>query len=198
MAHENISNQIDQMSLFWINNNIKLYNFVKSSPKDDFVDLYSNNFVNLALLSIYIMGFLPYSAIAFISWFERSGQAGPFRTLQNRLLSFTVDQVFLRYLTAGFIQNMRPFTGPINAKLCQSALFVDVFAGINIVLLTLSSNLARFTFVYFYKSMPPVNDDFIAFNIYSMIILMSFLVTSFKFYLGSTLSHVKVSITVVA
>ncbi len=96
----------------------------------------------------------------------------------------------LRYLTAGLVQNIRPFTGPLHEKLCLGGDFLNVYTSINVILIALSSNLVRFTFICVHKSMPPINDDFISFNIYVTILVLSLLLTSTKFYIGHVRNHI--------
>ena len=57
----------------------------------DFV--YSNPCIDWSLVGIYLFGIINCVGLALVSWFERSGQAGPHRTLLNRLNSLTLDQV---------------------------------------------------------------------------------------------------------
>ena len=58
-----------------------------------FQELYSNSMVNVLMITIYLLGIVSCIGLRLVSWFERSGQAGPYRTLVNRLMSITLDQV---------------------------------------------------------------------------------------------------------
>ena len=55
--------------------------------------LYSNPFLNCSMVAFYLLGVASCFGLRLVSWFEQSGQAGPHRTLVNRLMSLTLDQV---------------------------------------------------------------------------------------------------------
>lgn len=52
-----------------------------------FGELSVNIFQGLTLASLYIIGLISCFGLLLISWFERSGQAGPFRSVINQLVS---------------------------------------------------------------------------------------------------------------
>ena len=55
--------------------------------------VYSNPFLNCSMVPLYLLGVASCFGLRLVSWFEQSGQAGPHRTLVNRLMSLTLDQV---------------------------------------------------------------------------------------------------------
>ena len=55
--------------------------------------VYSNPFLNCSMVAVYLLGVVSCFGLRLVSWFEQSGQAGPHRTLVNRLMSRTLDQV---------------------------------------------------------------------------------------------------------
>ena len=63
------------------------------SQIDDFEGVYGNPFVKLLYVLCYILSLLTLPGFILVIWFERSGQAGQFRTLVNQLVSFCLDQV---------------------------------------------------------------------------------------------------------
>lgn len=67
-------------------------NSTHSNP-DYFKDIFADKVLNLFVVFMYIFGFLGWSGLIFVSWFEKSGRAGPFRTLANQLVAFNLDQV---------------------------------------------------------------------------------------------------------
>lgn len=70
------------------------------SKPDYFAGIYSDQAFNWLLLIAYILGYVSCAGLAIVSWFERSGQAGPFRTVINQLASFQNDLVRLAsYIT---------------------------------------------------------------------------------------------------
>ena len=62
---------------------------------DYFADLYSDPKLQIAFFLNYWIGWIGVVGISFVTWFERSGQAGQFRTLVNQLVSLNLDQVSL-------------------------------------------------------------------------------------------------------
>ena len=60
---------------------------------DIYEDLFSNSFSNWTLAIIYIVGLTGCIGLGLVSWFEKSGQAGPYRTLLNQLTSFKLELV---------------------------------------------------------------------------------------------------------
>ena len=55
--------------------------------------VYSDPFLNCSMVPLYLLGVASCFGLRLVSWFEKSGQAGPHRTLVNRLMSLTLDQV---------------------------------------------------------------------------------------------------------
>lgn len=49
--------------------------------------------LNLATLIMYLIGLASCGLLTLVSLFERSGLAGPYRTVFNRLVSYQIDQV---------------------------------------------------------------------------------------------------------
>ena len=60
---------------------------------DKYAAVYESQYVRFAFVITYIVSFLCVPLVAFVIWFERSGQAGSFRTMVNQLASFNLDQV---------------------------------------------------------------------------------------------------------
>ena len=60
---------------------------------DHFKGVYSNSLLNYGMFITYLIGLINCFPLGLISWFEKTGQAGPFRTLRNRLVSFIIDHV---------------------------------------------------------------------------------------------------------
>ena len=146
---------------------------------------------------VYILGLLNCVSLSFISWFERSGQAGPFRTLRNRLVSFNVDQLILRYIIPGFAFNLRAIVGPLPGLVCKAVAFFNVFNGINLSLITLSITTTKFVFICYFQSIPVMDDNLISLIIYSNTLLNSFVITSGTFLIQTqsfTLFEVKIHI----
>ena len=61
--------------------------------EDYFKDVYSNPWINRFVIGIYFSGSIFIFGLIFVSWFERSGLSGPYRTLVNQLVIFNVESV---------------------------------------------------------------------------------------------------------
>ena len=61
--------------------------------KDAFAGVYENLYLKLAFVFSYILVVICGLLLGFVIWFERSGQAGHFRTMVNQLTTFMFDQV---------------------------------------------------------------------------------------------------------
>lgn len=60
---------------------------------DDFKDLFKTQWLNWSMLALYLSGLASCVGLGLVSWYERTGRAGPHRTLVNRLVSMILDQV---------------------------------------------------------------------------------------------------------
>ena len=79
------------------NDDFKLTTFYTEEnvgEKEDFFEgLYNNSNMQLIIILTYCLIVLVLIDLGFVLWFERSGQAGHYRTLVNQLSSFNLDQV---------------------------------------------------------------------------------------------------------
>ena len=69
---------------FETNNTIGDYG---SDNEDFFAGVYSDKIAVVSMVIMYFIGLVGIMCIVFIIWIERSGQAGPYRTLINQLVS---------------------------------------------------------------------------------------------------------------
>ena len=60
---------------------------------DKYVGVYESVHIRFAFLTTYMVILVFAPLLAFVIWFERSGQAGSYRTMVNQLASFNLDQV---------------------------------------------------------------------------------------------------------
>ena len=65
----------------------------ESKDHDFFAGLYQSPYIKLSMTLTYGVAIVCMVGLGFVLWFERSGQAGQFRTLINQLSSFNLDQV---------------------------------------------------------------------------------------------------------
>ena len=60
---------------------------------DHFEALYSDPVIKWISIVVYLVGFASFAVLAALIWFERTGMAGGYRTLNNQLTSMMVEQV---------------------------------------------------------------------------------------------------------
>ena len=70
-------------------------NITHEFEKDFFTGIYDSPKLTMAMVMTYILCTFCMVGIGYVIWFERSGQAGHFRTLVNQLSTFNLDQVIL-------------------------------------------------------------------------------------------------------
>lgn len=61
--------------------------------KDNFEGAYRYPIINWMMLAAYLLGLVCCAGLLLVSWFEKTGQAGPYRTLVNQLTSTVLDWV---------------------------------------------------------------------------------------------------------
>lgn len=157
-------------------------NLTFKRENDDFEDVFENIYVNLLIFGIYMLGILGCFGLVLVSYFERSGQAGPFRTLLNQIVTFTSEQLLIYYLVGTSIDNLRIFLGPLPTFLCNFGTFAKTFSGMNMGILTMTSTMAKFVFVIWYKN-PRLEDNFVGMFIFVISNLVAFFSTFSKWYL---------------
>ena len=93
------------MKSLCLNNTLEHNVFCSEDEENAFPGLYESPLIRSAMFMTYMVTLLGLSGLGFILWFERSGQAGQYRTVINQLISFNIDQVstiFKNYLHSGF------------------------------------------------------------------------------------------------
>ena len=65
---------------------------INQTQEDFYHGVYSNWYLNTFTLCCYFFGLAGAAKLFFVTWFERSGEAGPYRTLVNQLASVNLDQ----------------------------------------------------------------------------------------------------------
>ena len=61
--------------------------------RDFFENVYSDPALNGCMIAVYLFGFIGCAGLILVVWFERSGLAGPYRTLINQLASQNIVKV---------------------------------------------------------------------------------------------------------
>ena len=86
-------------NIFFIDESINSSQIFSAIKEVDFFGgIYENKIVSWSMVITYFFGLFGCMALWFVIWFERSGQAGNFRTLVNQLVSFNLEQVKCFYL----------------------------------------------------------------------------------------------------
>ena len=67
------------------------------SDEDYFAEIYSDKVVKISMVITYLIGLVPTFGVIFIVWLERSGLAGPYRTLINQLVTGNYESVRIFY-----------------------------------------------------------------------------------------------------
>ena len=164
----------------------KTYNLtvdIFTESVDDFASVYSNTYLNTASILLYIIGMLSCAGLCLVSWFERSGLAGPYRTLKNRLFIFCLEQMIIHFVVTNSIDILRVFYGVLPRFLCTFNFFIKVWTAVNIAIFSMGVNATKFAFICFFKTIPMMNDRLISTLIFMNVNLVSFLSTSAKFYI---------------
>ena len=167
---------------------LKCLKFEAAEDEDAFAGVYESPYFKLAfVLSLLICGICIFG-FGFIIWFERSGQAGHMRTLKNQLVSFIMDQVIfpiafhklqlicrfyvfqgLMYFVCLILDTTRALFGPLNKHVCVVNSFLKGFLTMNVSMLSLTTTITKFVYIFIFKAIPIVDDDFLATYIYMMI-----------------------------
>lgn len=135
-------------------------NFTIETEKDHFEEVYSDVILNLISFGVYLIGTLSCIGLCYASWYEKSGQAGQFRTLVNQLVSHNLDSTVLGCCGYG-IFNLRIIFGPMPFILCRIGNFAGIFAGMNITVISVCITVTKFYFVVIRQSIPIMNDNLI-------------------------------------
>ena len=69
------------------------HNFTVEDEVDFFEEVYSEPILKWIMVGFYFLGFFAIVGLGIVPWFERSGEAGPYRTLINRLTSNNIEMV---------------------------------------------------------------------------------------------------------
>ena len=80
------------MEVRWTSNNLTEED-ISLRNEDFFKEVYINPWINRTAIGFYFIGLAGVVGLALVAWFERSGQAGPYRSLINQIVSFNVESV---------------------------------------------------------------------------------------------------------
>ena len=92
--NEPLSNMTSLVSFFPIDESLHhILDQNATTQKDFFENVYNDPMVNGYMIAVYIFGFLGCAGLILVLWFERSGLAGPYRSVVNQLVSQNIVQV---------------------------------------------------------------------------------------------------------
>ena len=95
-------------NIFLIDESINTSQVISAIKEEDFfAGIYENQTVSWLMGITYFLGLFGCIALRFVIWFERSGQAGNYRTLVNQLVSFNLEQVRLIHIFFLFHECLR-------------------------------------------------------------------------------------------
>lgn len=102
--------------------------------------------------------------------------------------------MIIHYIFGHGIATLRAVAGPLGSVLCGISSFANIFAGMNVCLLSVGITLTKYCFACVYKRIPNMDDNLVSFIMSSNIYMMSFLGTGAKFYLdpAKTMDEVRV------
>ena len=153
------------------------------TTEDFFAKTFEDSFINLVAASIYLLGCIGVCAMVFVIWYERSGRAGPYRTLVNQVVTFNLEQLIIYYVAGTGLDLLRILTGPKPEWLCTFVIFIKNFVNFNVILICLVLSATKYIFIGIYKSMPCINDDFLSAFIHMTLNMLSFMFTAIKVYM---------------
>ena len=80
------------------------------------------------------------------------------------------------YFVCLILDTTRALFGPLNNYVCVVNSFLKGFLTMNVSMLSLTTTITKFVYIFIFKAIPIVDDDFLATYIYMMINSVTFLV----------------------
>lgn len=162
--------------------------------QDQDPDKLVNSALSWSMFGLYLIGLCSCGLLAMMSIFERTGLAGPHRTVLNQLVSFCIDQVLILYILNGSIAQLRQLIGPLPPFICKIDMFFKIYTSCNMASLMASISIIRFILVCIFKAMPIMDDAFLGKFIYMSVGLANFLNVSGKLYTDQHYNPIEVPI----
>ena len=150
---------------------------------DFFQGVYQDPYFKILALLTYLITYLCVFMLLFVLYFERSGQAGHYRTLLNQLTSLNNDNMILTCIFPLNFDLLRVFYGPLPESVCFFVVFMKNVLHLNICFIALLITLTKFLIICVYKSIPIMNDNFLTVFLYTSVYLISILTTCARKYL---------------
>lgn len=159
------------------------WNFTQKIPPDDFAGVYEDFWVKVTVFVIYFLGLVSCALLTFVSWFEKSGRAGNFRTLVNQLTSLGHDQMCLMFFSAASLDILRIIFGPLPTFVARFFLFFFLWSGVNSATFITLNTVVKFSFVCVFKSIPVMMDNLLAIFMFVTVTFVNFWAVCAKFYI---------------
>lgn len=160
-----------------------VHNWTQFEIKDDFENVFDNIWIQITIGILLVLGFISSAFGFFVSWFERSGEAGPFRTLINQLVTLSLDQISIMFLSGAILEISRIIFGPLPTFLCRPFLFIFLWACLNTFTFVTLISVIKFNFICVFKSIPVMCDNFLSLFLFVAVLLFNFLTLAGKFYI---------------
>ena len=74
---------------------------------DDFSKAHEDFWLKFGIMATIPIGLVSCACLLLVSYFERSGESGPFRTLINQLVSMSLDQMSILFLSGSVLDSLR-------------------------------------------------------------------------------------------
>ena len=87
-------------------------------------------------------------------------------------------QLLVAYIFNNGLDNLRAIVGPLPPFMCKSIIFFKNFFHCNVSQFIVAITATKFCFVCIYKSIPTMNDNFLATFLYLTINMNSFIITT--------------------
>lgn len=185
---------------------------VEEDLKDPFEKLFEDPYLDVFFIGLYLSGLVSCVGLVLVSWFEKSGQAGSYRSLVNQLVSMRLDQVqsqvkslhellkassFLFQLVMFYTFGtnavlLRRLLGPLPMIYCKISSFFQYLAIFNSCHFTILIVGTKFCFIYIFKSIPVMDDKLLSTFIMLMVNLWSLLAITGKMYVDEKVTFPEV------
>ena len=159
--------------------------------QDDFESVFEDFWIKLGVFGIFFLGMLSCIGLSMVTHFERSGQAGPFRTLVNQIISLGLDQMTIVFLSGSLLDVLRLIFGPLPRYISGPFLFIFIWSGMNASSFITLISVVKFVFICIYKSIPIMNDNFLSFFIFLAVTFNNFLALLTKYFYDEKLNIVE-------
>ncbi len=145
---------------------------------DFFAKAFEHPLINFIAVCIYLLGCIGISGFVVVIWYERSGRAGPYRTLVNQIVTFNLEQLVIWFTMATGLDMLRILTGPMPQQLCTFVIFVKNVVNFNVTFISLVLTATNYIFIGIYKSVPCIDDNFLSAFIHMLVNMLGFIFTA--------------------